>query len=102
MKTFRDLNSSQLDRRTFLGFSAAAGAGLLYSGWPRLSWAAPQAQISLPSDNAPWIEATIPQLQAMMFSGALTSRELTLGYLHRIDRVNPLLQLRQSRSVTHP
>jgi amidase len=43
------------------------------------------------SDNAPWIEATIPQLQAMMFSGALTSRELTLGYLHRIDRVNPLL-----------
>jgi amidase len=85
------LNSSQIDRRTFLGLSAAAGAGLLCGGWPRLSWAVPQAQISLPSDNAPWIEATIPELQAMMSSGALTSRELTLGYLQRISGLNPLL-----------
>jgi amidase len=45
----------------------------------------------LPSDDAPWIEATIPQLLAMMSSGALTSRELTLGYLQRIDKLNPIL-----------
>ncbi|MCU1309299.1 MAG: Amidase [Candidatus Angelobacter sp.] len=85
------LNSSRIDRRTFLCLSATAGAGLLYGGWPQLTWAAPQAQISLPSDNAPWIEATIPELQAMMSSGALTSRELTLGYLQRISSLNPLL-----------
>jgi amidase len=43
------------------------------------------------SDDQPWIEATIPHLQAMMSSGSLTSRELTLGYLERIDALNPLL-----------
>jgi amidase len=80
-----------MDRRSFLRFGAAAGAGLLYSGWPRLSQAAPQPQISLPSDNASWIERSIPQLQAMMSSGALTSRELTIGCLQRVDGLNPLL-----------
>lgn len=84
------LNGIPVGRRSFLRFGAA-GAGLFYSGRPRLSWAAPQPQISLPSDSAPWIEATIPQLQAMMSSRALTSRELTLGYLQRIDGLNPLL-----------
>jgi amidase len=84
-------NLEYMDRRNFLRLGAAAGAGLLYSGWPRLSWAVPQPQISLPSDNASWIERSIPQLQALMSSGALTSRELTLGYLQRIDGLNPLL-----------
>src|SRR5207253_5472159 len=43
------------------------------------------------NENAPLFEATIPQLQALMASGALTSRALTLAYLQRIDRLNPLL-----------
>ena len=84
-------NLSYMDRRSFLRFGAAAGAGLLCTGWPRLSQAVPESQFSLPSDNAPWIELSIPQLQTLMSSGALTSRELTLGYLRRIDRLNPLL-----------
>jgi len=41
-----------------------------------------------PSD---WIEATIPQLQALFQSGALTSEELTRGYLSRITQFNPVL-----------
>jgi amidase len=45
----------------------------------------------LPSENASWIERSIPQLQALMSSGALTSRELTLGYMQRIDGLSPLL-----------
>lgn len=79
--------SSNLDRRTFLR-SAAAGAALLYTGSRQPGWA---ASVSLPSDNAPWIEATIPQLQSMMASGALTSKDLTLGYIQRIKGLNPLL-----------
>ncbi len=49
--------------------------------------AVPQPQ----SDNASWIELSIPQLQAMMSSGALTSLELTLGYVKRVFDLNPLL-----------
>ncbi len=37
------------------------------------------------------MEATIPDLQALMASGALTSRQLTSAYLKRIARLNPLL-----------
>jgi amidase len=37
------------------------------------------------------LEATIPQLQSLMASGDLTSRDLTLAYLHRIAALNPLL-----------
>jgi Asp-tRNA(Asn)/Glu-tRNA(Gln) amidotransferase A subunit family amidase len=38
-----------------------------------------------------WMEKTIPELQALMGSGALTSRELTRGYLQRIAQFNLLL-----------
>jgi amidase len=84
-------NLNRMDRRNFLRFGAPAGAGLLCSGWPRLSEAASQPLLSLPSDNASWIELSIPQLQALMSSGALTSLELTLGYVKRIFDLNPLL-----------
>ena len=42
-------------------------------------------------DDGSIIEATIPELQDLMTSGALTSRQLTLKYLERIARYNPLL-----------
>jgi amidase len=87
----KGLNGIDMDRRSFLRFGAAVGAGLLCSGWPRISQAAPELQLLSPNDNAPWIELSIPQLQAMMSSGALTSLELTLGYLNRIFGLNPLL-----------
>ena len=39
---------------------------------------------SLGDENAPWFEATIPQLQSLMESGGLTTRDLTRAYLARI------------------
>ncbi|MGE5344731.1 MAG: amidase family protein [Acidithiobacillales bacterium] len=80
-----------ISRRTILGAGAAGGAALLTGGWASLLSAAPPGKRPVPAGDAPWVEATIPGLQAMMASGELTSRELTLGYLARIDKLNPLL-----------
>ena len=78
-------------RRQFLGTSALGGTALLAAGWGSL-WPASTSTIAgVPDESAPWFEATIPQLQALMGSGALTSRALTLAYLQRIGRLNPLL-----------
>ena len=74
-------------RRTFLGAGAAGGAALLTGGFSSILEAAPQS-----ADGPPiWLEKTIPQLQALMRTGQLTSRELTKGYLRRIHRLNPLV-----------
>src|SRR5713226_5283833 len=81
----------QLSRRAFLGTSAGAGAALLAGGLAPLSRAGNSPTTEVADESAPWFEASIPQLQALMASGALTSRALTQAYLHRIDRYNPLL-----------
>lgn len=75
-----------ITRRTFLGAGIAGGATLMTGGIGSLLNAATAA-----AADQPWIESSIPQLQAMMASGALTSRALTLGYLDRIRALNPLL-----------
>lgn len=76
-------------RRTFLRATAATGASILTGGFgSTLSRAAAAAK---PGDPI-WIERTIPELQALMATGALTSRELTRGYLQRIAQFNPLLR----------
>src|SRR5205809_5072639 len=72
-------------RRRFIGTTAGSSAALLTGGLASLL----QAR-SLLADE-PFIEATIPQLQAAMASGHLTSRDLTLGYINRIQSLNPLL-----------
>src|SRR5688572_10879477 len=75
-----------ITRRRFVGGGLATGAALMggaISPFSRLG-AAPQ---TVP----PWIEATIPELQGLMSSGALSSRALTSGYLNRIAALNPLL-----------
>lgn len=82
---------THISRRAFVGASAASGAALLTGGWGGLLSASRAAARPLPSGDGAWINATIPQLQAMMGSGQLTSRELTLGYLARIRDLNPLL-----------
>ena len=41
--------------------------------------------------NFQFVEATIPELQAAMASGQLTSARLVRGYLDRIYSLNPLL-----------
>ncbi len=80
-----------ISRRDFVGASAIGGAGLISHCWLSHLSAAHAATNAVTSGNASWVEATIPQLQAMMASGQITSRELTKGYLQRIDNLNPLL-----------
>src|SRR6266446_70972 len=79
-----------VSRRAFLGTSTLGGTALLATGWSALSRTTPTSAANA-DENAPWFEAAIPQLQALMASGALTSRALTLAYLQRINRLNPLL-----------
>jgi amidase len=88
MDHLRALNDRRLSRRKFLSAAAASGAGVMASGLGSLALAAPQ---NVPDEDAPWFEATIPQLQALMKSRELSSRELTKAYLRRIERLNPLL-----------
>jgi amidase len=73
-------------RRKFIGTTAASSAALLTGGLASL------LQARSPLADEPFIEATIPQLQAMMASGQLTSRQLTQGYIRRIQSLNPLLR----------
>src|SRR5689334_23403035 len=81
---------SGVSRRAFLGTSTLGGTALLATGWSAL-WRTTASSAANADENAPWFEATIPQLQSLMASGALTSRGLTLAYLQRINRLNPLL-----------
>jgi amidase len=81
------LPENGISRRTFLGAGVASGAALLAGGLGSLIPAKAVA-----GTDALWIEKTIPELQALMASGALTSLELTRGYIHRIAALNPLLR----------
>jgi amidase len=72
-----------ISRRAFLGGGVAAGVAIAGRFDP-LAWARG-------TQREPWIEASIPELQALMARGRLTSRELTIGYLRRIRELNPLL-----------
>ena len=81
----------RIARRTFLAASAAGGAALIAGRVPGL-WGAGRSLAAAPRvEDAPWIEATIAQLQQLIGSGQLSSLELTKGYLGRIKQLNPLL-----------
>jgi amidase len=76
----------RVGRRDFMRVALAGGAGVLTGGIGAL---VPKSLLAAsPSD---WIEATIPQLQSLFQSGALTSEELTRGYLARIAQFNAVL-----------
>ncbi len=83
--------SGGITRRAFLGAAAAGGATLLTGGWPSFARTTTKVKTIIPGEDGPWFEASILTLQALMASGQLTSRELTLAYLHRIGYLNPLL-----------
>jgi len=70
--------SHAISRRAFL--EAAAGGAVTAS-----------AKGGPAAGSFAWNDATIPELQAAMSSGRLTSRELTLAYLDRMAALNPLL-----------
>src|SRR5262245_60976062 len=75
-----------LTRRKFLGTAALGSAALLSGGLTSLV----SRSVAAPGDFE-LVEATIPELQAAMASGQLTSARLVRGYLDRIHSLNPLL-----------
>ena len=79
-----DLDHS-ITRRKFIGTTAVSSAALLSGGLVSL------LRSTASATNFDFIEATIPQLQAAMASGALTSADLTSGYINRIQSLNPTL-----------
>ena len=79
-----DLDHS-ITRRKFIGTTAVSSAALLSGGLVSL------LRSTASATNFDFIEATIPQLQAAMASGALTSRDLTHGYIRRMQSLNPTL-----------
>jgi amidase len=81
-------NDGEVTRRSFLATTAAGSAALLAGGISslfRTDALAAKVAAGL------FVEATIPELQAMMASGQLTSRDLVHGYIQRIADLNPLL-----------
>jgi amidase len=80
-----DLDHS-ITRRKFIGTSALGSAALLTGGLTSLL-----RQSASATGGFDFIEATIPELQTAMASGQLTSQQLTLGYINRIQSLNPLL-----------
>ena len=75
-----------ITRRKFIGTTAVSSAALLTGGLASLFRSPLSAATSFE-----FVEATIPELQAAMASGELTSKDLVKGYLDRIQSLNPLL-----------
>ena len=76
-----------MSRRTFLTTAAVGGAAVAMGSLGSIASA-----VGKPMTGLSWLDADVPELQAMMASGELSSRELTQGYLARIARIDPLLQ----------
>jgi amidase len=75
-----------ITRRKFIGTTAVGSAALLTGGITSLFRPSVSAATSFE-----FLEATIPELQAAMASGQLSSKGLVMGYLDRIQSLNPLL-----------
>src|SRR5690349_1988211 len=75
-----------ISRREFLGTTALSSAALLSGGL--ISFL--QRPASAAADFN-FVEKSIPELQAAMTAGQLTSEELVIGYLDRIQALNPVL-----------
>src|SRR5438067_11823157 len=88
---------SDVTRRRFLGTTAAGGAALLAGGltsfFESSASAAKKAAraATAAQKGVDILESSIPQLQAMMASGQLSSRNLAQGYIQRTADLNPLL-----------
>ncbi len=78
-------HEDHVTRRAFIGTTLGGSAALLAGGLSSL------ATRSTSAATGSWVEATIPQLQALMNSGALTSAQLVTNYLNQIASLNPLL-----------
>jgi len=75
-----------ISRRKFLGTTALSSAAIVTGGLTSLLQRSASA-----ADGFDFVEKSIPELQAAMASGELTSKDLVEGYLDRIQSLNPLL-----------
>src|SRR4029077_17400545 len=75
-----------ITRRKFIGTTAASSAALLGGGLTSLL-----SRSALAAHDFDFLEKSIPELQAAMASGQVSSKELVKGYLRRIASLNPLL-----------
>jgi amidase len=75
-----------ITRRKFLGTTAATSVALLGGGLTSLVSRSASA-----ADDFDFLEKSIPELQAAMASGQVSSKDLVMGYLRRIASLNPLL-----------
>ena len=75
-----------ITRRKFLGTTALSSAALLSGGITSLL-----RQSAFGAGSFDFVEKSISELQAAMAAGQLSSRDLTQGYIHRIQSLNPLL-----------
>ena len=82
----RDATNRRATRRRFLGATAAGGAVAFTGGLASLF-----ERTASGAGGFSFVEANIPQLQSAMASGQLSSRDLTMGYLKRIQSLNPTL-----------
>jgi amidase len=80
-----ETNQGGVSRREFLGTTLAGSAALMAGGLSAL------LARSTSAATGSWVEASIPELQTLMSSGALTSAQLTSNYLSQIASLNPLL-----------
>ena len=76
-----------ITRRKFLGTTALGSAALLSGGLTSLL----RQSASASHGGFDFVEKSISDLQTAMASGQLTSRELTLGYIRRVQSLNPLI-----------
>src|SRR4029453_17050530 len=86
----QDSDRPELDhsvsRRKFIGTTALGSAALLTGGITSLV-----SRSALGAHDFEFVEATIPELQAAMASGQVSSKDLVKGYLDRIQSLNALL-----------
>src|SRR5439155_3561476 len=84
----RDGSSEGIDRRSFLKYSAAAGAAASAASTLGITGAPHAEAATSRRDSFRWNEATIAELQAAMHSGKTTSLRLTRAYMKRIERMD--------------
>lgn len=83
--------ATRLTRRTFIELGAAGVVAVAAGGVGATSSAAASRSNGAKRHDEPFVEADVMELQRLMSTGELTSRELTKGYLARIRRLNPTL-----------
>ena len=82
----REASDRGIDRRSFLRYSAVAGATASVVSALGVAGASQAAASGGSDDSFRWNEATIAELQAAMASGETTSRGLTRDYTKRIEK----------------